>query len=141
MSSIVRLRFMGLALFVTLAAAQACGGDDGGSSGGTGNKSSAGEDAGGDGSGGTKPTGGSKATGGTDPSGTAGAPTDAGAGGDAPVVVPLKPRTGTAIVVDGQLATSENYRVLLTLGEGPSGNTTMKSTKHRVNLGVIGSTQ
>jgi len=29
----------------------------------------------------------------------------------------------------------------LTLGEGPSGNTTMKSAQHRVNLGVIGSTQ
>jgi hypothetical protein len=127
-------------LFASVLAVQACGGDDGdGGGGGTGNQSSAGDGGGGEppssGVGGTK----SKPGDGGEP-GT----TMAGAGGDVsepPVSVPLEPRSGSAVVVDGVVATSKNFRVILTLGEGPGGNTTMKSSQHRVNLGVIGSTQ
>jgi hypothetical protein len=133
------LRLSAMLLFASMIAVQACGGDDGGGGGGTGNQSTAGD---GDGGGG-EPSGG----GGTknDPGG-GGEPSMpmAGTGGEVtnpPMAVPLEPRTGSAIVVDGVVATSKNFRVILTLGEGPSGNTTMKSAQHRVNLGVIGSTQ
>jgi hypothetical protein len=133
------LRLSAMLLFASMLAVQACGGDDDGGGGGTGNQSTAGD---GDGGGG-EPSGG----GGTknDPGG-GGEPSMpmAGAGGEVtnpPMAVPLEPRAGSAIVVDGVVATSKNFRVILTLGEGPSGNTTMKSARHRVNLGVIGSTQ
>ncbi len=134
------MRLSAMLLFASLLAVQACGGDDDGGGGGTGNQSTAGDADGGGG----EPSGG----GGTkNEPGDGGEPSMtpmAGAGGEVtnpPMAVPLEPRTGSAIVVDGVVATSKNFRVILTLGEGPSGNTTMKSAKHRVNLGVIGSTQ
>jgi hypothetical protein len=142
MRSLVGFRLSAMLLFASMLAVQACGGDDDGGGGGTGNQSTAGDGDGGGGEpggvGGTKNNPGNGGEPSTMPMAGAGA---GGEGTDPPVAVPLKPRTGSAVVVDGVVATSQNFRVILTLGEGPSGNTTMKSAKHRVNLGVIGSTQ
>lgn len=148
MRSLLSLRFA-VVLPLVLAVGQACGGGDSGGGGGGGSdgngatSSMGGEDPqgnAGDGpSTGGKNTnhGGDTATGGTTPTG------EGGAGGEAnpPVAVPLKSRAGSAIVVDGVVAKSKNFKVILTLGEGPGGNTTMKSKEHRIKQGLIGSTQ
>lgn len=140
MSGLVGVRAAAIGLLTLGLVAQACGGDSGGNGGGKQNNGGESSEAGagtGDAGSGAKPGGGSVNGGGDGPGA-------GGEGGAPPVVVtPVveKPRNGTAIVVDGTIATSENFRVILTLGEGPSGNTTMKSAQHRVDLGVIGSTQ
>lgn len=139
MRSLAFLRFVAVVPFM-LVVAQACGDSSSGGSGGPG----AGGDSGGEGpsSGGNTNPG----QGGEPGTGEGGSGAQVGAGGEGgqtnpPRPVALESRPGSAIVVDGVVATSQNFKVILTLGEGPSGNTTMKSTRHRVNLGLIGSTQ
>lgn len=133
MRSLFSLRFV-VVVPLVLALGQACGGGDSGGGGSGATSSMGGDETHGDAgegpSTGGKNHGGDTATGGTTPSG------NGGAGGE-----PLKSRAGTAIVVDGVVATSKNFKVILTLGEGPGGNTTMKSKKHQIKQGLIGSTQ
>jgi len=143
------MRYVGIALCVTVASIVfACGGDDSGN----GNTPGATGGAAGEGPIENPPGGAAPAEG-----GTGNAPGAAGAGGEhvtpgmpgggeggafePGVVSKGTPRQGYGNVVDGVVAHSENFTMLLSVGEEPGGNVSMSSSMYRVNLGVVGSTQ
>lgn len=95
---------------------------DGGGSGGQGTGGAGGGNNGGGGSG----TGGS---------GTGG--TGIGGAGDAGVTG----HPGMDIVTSGNVMQSANFKLLLTVGQGPGGNGVMKSTNFALKSGLPGATQ
>jgi hypothetical protein len=69
---------------------------------------------------------------------------DAQPGEDAtgPLVVPPPPGPpGQDIVTGGVVASSPNYTLYATMGEGPGGNGTMSSTHYTLIGGLLGTTQ
>jgi hypothetical protein len=48
---------------------------------------------------------------------------------------------GRALVGGATVSTSQHYKAIRTLGQGPGGNGVMSSSKHRVQGGVVGATQ
>jgi hypothetical protein len=138
------MRNLGFAACISVAALFfACGGDDSGGNpgGGAPNAGGAPDDGGGEPSTGAK-SGSSGNNGGSTSQG--GEPTsNAGAGGEPPVGPASmgKPRNGNGPVVDGVVAHSQSFTMVLSVGEEPGGNTSMFSKAYRVNLGVVGSTQ
>ena len=108
------------------------GGDDGGAGDGNANDgiapndggSDARSDAGGDG--------------GTDGGGGDGGAGDGGGdGGEAG----LPGHKGTELAAAGTACSSPNYKMYVTLGQSPGGNTNPKSTNFRLHGGVVGATQ
>lgn len=140
------MRYLGMVASVAVATAfVACGGDDNNN----GNPGGGAMDAGGEpgSEAGAPTTGGKNGSGGsagTSP-GTAGVPAseNGGAGGEQPLGPASMglPRNGNGAVVDGIVAHSKNFTMVLAVGEEPGGSTSMFSKKYRINLGVVGSTQ
>jgi hypothetical protein len=140
------MRYLGFAACISVATLFfACGGDDSG-----GNPGGGGPNAGGAG-GAPDDGGGEPATGAKSGSGNNGGNTgqggepaaNAGAGGEPPIGPASmgKARNGNGPVVDGVVAHSQNFTMVLSVGEEPGGNISMFSKAYRVNLGVVGSTQ
>ena len=143
----LRMRYVGLSFcFGVAAVVFACGGSD---SNGGGNKGTGGD--GGDttveprGGEAATETGGQGDTGGTAGKGNAGKGNTppGGEGGETLIGVEshANPRTGYGNVVDGVVAHSKNFTMILSVGEEPGGSVSMGSATYRVNLGVVGSTQ
>jgi len=139
------MRYLGMVASVAVATAfLACGGDDNNNGNPGGGATDAGgepgSEAGAPSSGGKNGNGGSAGT--TSSAGTP-ASEDGGAGGDAPLGPASMglPRNGNGAVVDGIVAHSKNFTMVLAVGEEPGGSTSMFSKKYRINLGVVGSTQ
>jgi hypothetical protein len=65
------------------------------------------------------------------------APGDEGAGGDAGA----EARTGVRGVSGGVKASSPNYQLIGTMGEGPGATGTSESPAYRLQGGVVGTTQ
>ncbi|HKY39876.1 MAG TPA: hypothetical protein VJN18_28265 [Polyangiaceae bacterium] len=136
------MRYLGVLAGLTVASVFfACGGDGNGNGGGPGTTAGAGgEDS-------TPSEGGSSNTGATASMGGDPGPVDpgptAGAGGEPPLGPASMgtPRNGVGQVVDGVVARSENFTMILSVGEEPGGNVSMISSQYRINLGVVGSTQ
>jgi hypothetical protein len=51
------------------------------------------------------------------------------------------PHTGTSLVAGGVVASSANYRVIMTLGQSPGGNATHSSANYMIVGGLVGATQ
>jgi len=117
------------------------GGSAGSSGGGGASTGGAANTGGATSTGGVTSTGGGTATGGTGPDGgTGGAgPTDAGQDQYTPPVVPGRP--GMDLVAAGALISSTNYKLVLSVGEGPGGNGVMTSPSYTLKAGLIGTTQ
>jgi hypothetical protein len=113
------------------------GGRTGSDSGG---KGEGGEDAsGGNGQGGTDPMGtGSKPGSGGDTTGPSGG-MGPGTGGTPDPGVNGQP--GGAVVTLGARMKSANYSIVLTVGETPGGNGTMRSTNYRLRTGLVATTE
>lgn len=117
-------------LAVTIGTVAGCGSSSGGGGETENTGGMAGSAAGGSASGGKSSSGGRDG-------GDAG---DSGAGGSGGST-PRSSKSATAVVAGGTVAHSENFTVILTLGESPGGNRSMSSSGHRANLGLIGATQ
>jgi hypothetical protein len=141
------MRYVGLALCVSAASIVfACGGSD--SNGG--NTPGAIGGAAGETPVDNPPPGGAPPSEGGTGNSTAGNPTagkaSTPAGGEGGATEPGvvsngTPRPGNGNVVDGIVAHSSNFTMVLSVGEEPGGNLSMSSSMYRVNLGVVGSTQ
>ena len=102
--------------------------------GGGGGTDGAGGSAGIGGTGGTGGTAGTRGVGGT--GGTAGTGGVGGTGGTS-----AGPHAGMDLAAAATVCSSPNYQLVVTLGESPSGNTTMSSSNYRFIGGVLGATQ
>lgn len=49
--------------------------------------------------------------------------------------------SGMDLVAGGTVMTSANYRLVVTTGQGPGGNGIQTSSSHRLQGGLVGSTQ
>lgn len=141
------MRYLGVIACLAVAGVFAACGDDG-NGGGPGPVATAG--AGGESdmpAGGQANTGATSSMGGADPDPDPDPDPVAGAGGGAGGEPPLgpasmgTPRNGLGQVVDGVVARSANFTMILSVGEEPGGNVSMHSSQYRINLGVVGSTQ
>lgn len=139
------MRYLGVIACLAVASVFAACGDDGNGGGGPGPVATAG--AGGESD---MPAGGQPNTGATSSMGGMGGETPdpdpdpvAGAGGEPPLGPASMgtPRNGLGQVVDGVVARSANFTMILSVGEEPGGNVSMHSSQYRINLGVVGSTQ
>ena len=133
------MRYLGVLACVAVASVFfACGGDSNGNGGGPGAAAGAGGEDDTPSDGGNSNTGATSSMGGEPDPGTTG-----GAGGEAPLGPASMgtPRDGVSQVVDGVVARSENFTMILSVGEEPGGNVSMISSQYRINLGVVGSTQ
>jgi hypothetical protein len=55
---------------------------------------------------------------------------------------PLGPGvSGTSLAAGGSVSTTKKYKILWTLGQGPGGNDSSKSSKYTLRGGVVGATQ
>jgi hypothetical protein len=74
-------------------------------------------------------------------SGAAGSPTGGGAGTAGSTQKVRNTSNRMAAVSGGHLMTSSNYRLLLTNGEAPAGNSVMSSANYQLQCGFVGVSQ
>ena len=139
------MRYVGLALCVSAASIIfACGGSDSNGGNTPGAVGGAAGETPVDNPGGAPPSegGAGNSAGGNSTAGKASTPAGGEGGAIEPGVVSKgTPRPGNGNVVDGIVAHSSNFTMVLSVGEEPGGNLSMSSSMYRVNLGVVGSTQ